>query len=364
MPRSRSRSFKALAALGGILITLILVEVAFRVVGAVVVRAKVHAVKPDDVGNPLALRDRLDQLPVDPGAIRIAFLGDSFTYGLGVKDEETFVRQAGTLRAARCPIRCTVINLARDGADPIQEWGMYNRARDIVRPDIVVQVLAENDLDFHVYKKFERIGRLITDRTWLSRYSRLVEYVEGTVRLWMAIKPSDDYMLGGSTPEERELSWRIATHEIEATKRLVEEGGAVYALIRFPYLRDIGNKTYRLEEVHRRTREIADRLGIPYLDLLGAYHGRNGNDLCLLSYDDHPNPQAHAIAAEAVADFLMRSVLPRLASRPSTAKTPARTAEQIRDIEIRHNQRILEIDPNCFSAQLNLQHLMKSAKTP
>ena len=324
---------------------------------------KVHPVLPDKTENPLGLRDRLNQIPKSPDLLRIAFLGDSFTFGLGVEREQTFSYQVGLLLRQHYSGKSMTINLGRDGADLIGEWSIYNRVRDSIEAQVLVHVISQNDLDFDLYRSFDPIGKLVTDRMWPSRFSRLFEYTEAGIRLWIGNKRSLDYMRGGDSPEMRERSWRIAALELTATQRLAREVGAVYAIVRFPWLRTVAGP-YPLMETHRRTAEAAERIGAPYLDLLEAFRGRPAADMCLLPYDDHPTPAAHRIAAEAICTFLVRQVIPRAHLVAATKPTKARTREEIDRAEAEHYEQILKIDPNCFSARFHLDRIPTSRKAP
>jgi len=363
MSRLRRFGFRAGAIIVGLVVAFGIGEVVVRFLGHQPLVVKVHPVLPDKTPNPLGLRDRLDRIPKDPALLRIAFLGDSFTFGLGVSHEQTFVQQVGALLRKRYSGRSIAINLGRDGADLIGEWTIYNRVRDSVRPQVVVHVISQNDLDFDLYRSWEPIARLVSEQTWLSRHSRLFELAERRIRSGIASDRSQVYMEGGATPEERDQTWRIASHEIEQTKRLVEEDGAVYALVRFPWLRMVHlRKGYPIEATHRRTAAAAQRLGVSYLDLLEAFRGQPADEMCLLPYDDHPSPAAHQIAAEAIASFLLREVIPKVHLLSATRPAPARTSRQIREAEKRHYQAALAIDPNCFSARFHLDRMATSQK--
>ena len=84
--------------------------------------------------------------------------------------------------------------------------------------------------------------------------------------------------------------------------------------------------------------------------------------MCLLPYDDHPSPAAHEVAAEAIASFLLREVIPKVHLVSATRPAPARTSGQIREAEKRHYQAVLAIDPNCFSARFHLDRMATSQK--
>ncbi len=77
-------------------------------------------------------------------ATRILFLGDSFTQGLGVKEEEGFVRRSEKILRQRFKVEH--VNAGMTGFSPGNELGLYRAIRDRVRPDIVVVCLYQNDV--------------------------------------------------------------------------------------------------------------------------------------------------------------------------------------------------------------------------
>lgn len=360
---TRTHRFR-LAAIGlGALLALAIGEGVVRLLALRPLAVKVHAVVPDKTENPLGLRDQLDRIPKGPELLRIAFLGDSFTYGLGIEREQTFVYQTGLLLARRYSGRSMTINLGRDGADLIGEWSIYNYVRDSVRPQIVVHVISQNDLDFDLYRSFDPIAKLVTDRTWISRHSKLVDMLESTVRLRMASDRSLIYMQGGATPEQRDRTWRLVEHVLAATKKLVEDGGAIYCLARFPWLREVhADRDYRLAMTSARTRQVAERLGVPYLALLDAFRGQPADAMCLLPYDDHPTAAAHEIAAEALCTFLIREVVPKVRLGALTDPDKKRTTDEVEQAEMRFYEGVLAVDPNCFSGRYHLESLSARRK--
>ncbi len=358
--KTRSLRYKVVVAFTASILSLGAAEAALRIIEIRSEPIKVEPVAAESITNPLGLRDRWDTLPQHSGVLRIAFLGDSFTYGLGVRADQTFVRRTGVLLKDQWPGGCATVNLGRPGVDLISAWAILNRVRDDVMPHVVVHVVSQDDLDVDLYREGRAIERYVAERTWPARHSRLLNLAETALR-WSRVSPRIvDNLRGGATPEQRDRAWQIASHQIRATKRLVDEGGGTYVLVRFPCLRWVSRiKDYPLEDVHRRTAELASRLGVAYLDLLEVFRGRRPEEMCLSSVDDHPTPAAHQIAAQAICDFLLREVLGSLRTASASKPTTLRSPGDVLALEIRQYQQILQLDPTCESAKFWLERMMR-----
>ncbi len=359
MARLRKTAFKIFAAVGGVIVALALAEGVVRVMEAQAAPSPsvaVHPVATDSLRDALGLRDRWDALPQDAAVTRIAFLGDSFTYGLGVEPHEAFAKQVGELLKERTKRWCVTVNLGRPGVDLITAWGLLNQVRDVVRPHVVVHVMTQDDLTVDLYEEGKAIEEYVTERLWPSRYSRLFDRIETSIRWSRATPRILNNLRGGATEAQRQRAWRIAEFQIRAIRRLVEEAGGVYVLVRFPCLRWMGEpESYPLRETRQKTAALAEKLDVPYVDLFDAFAGKDPAAMCLTPSDDHPTPEGHKIAAEAIADFLVGEVLPGIepgaTSRPTSRRSPA----AIRKAEIRQYERILELDPTCESARFWLE---------
>jgi lysophospholipase L1-like esterase len=62
--------------------------------------------------------------------------------------------------------------------------------------------------------------------------------------------------------------------------------------------------SYPFIAAHQKVRLKAESFGIPTLDLLPYFQGKNEKDLIATPFDAHPNAKAHAIAAQAILGFL------------------------------------------------------------
>ncbi len=352
------RAFRVAAVVGAVLLILVVAEGVLRLTAQEEAPVKVQPVDADSLMNPLGLRDRCDAVPQHSDVLRIAFLGDSFTYGLGVEREQTFVRRTGMILRDGWPRPCVAVNLGRPGVDLISAWAVLNQVWDSVRPQVVVHVLSQDDLDVDVYEEGRAVETYLTSRTWAARHSSLVNLAETSFRWWRAYPRMVDHMRGGLTPALRERAWKIAEFQIQATQRLVAEGGGLYVLVRFPCLRWARQQDYPLAEVHRKTADLAARLKAPYLDLWESFRGKDPAALCLTRIDDHPTPAGHQIAAEAIGAFLIREILPKIRPGVTSAPASARSPQSVAEAEVRQYQRILELDPTCKSARFWLDRAL------
>lgn len=309
-------------------------------------------------GEPFTLTTMqkfLADLPNEPDRKRLLFLGDSYTDASGVPRSEGFVHKVDVLLEQRKPGRYRTINLGVPGSEPIRQWALYNRARDAARPHVLIHMIAPNDLDADVCKDLFPVLEFVGQRTWPARYSFLWAMCEMKIREAVSKRRFVDYLRGGAEPEERERAWRIFKREILATKKLAEEGDAMYVMVRFPLVSRLEN--YPLRKVHERGAEFAKQIGVPYLDLMPFFEGRSSDNMALPG-DPHPSAEAHSIAAEAITDWLLESILPKLPDDGQLKPLEPRTFEQINAAEIQHFKGLLEMDPTCRGAKYWMDRLL------
>jgi hypothetical protein len=97
-----------------------------------------------------------------PLEYRITLLGDSFTFGWGVKEEETFVKILENCLNSSSPSKYhfRVLNLGVPGYSTFQEVAAFKKLVPILKPDLVLLYFVENDfgLPFFLHQ-----GSALTD---------------------------------------------------------------------------------------------------------------------------------------------------------------------------------------------------------
>ncbi len=262
----------------------------------------------DESVNALGIREDWDLLPDDDSRLRVAFLGDSFTFGTSVESEQSLPRQVGRLLADASPNGVVTINMGEIAAAPARELEIYEALHEILQPDVVVQVINVNDFGVHLYKLLDNLYRLRDHRLWLGDTSYLLRYIEKQIRYWIVWNDTLGYYRGGFSAAERADSWHVFEKHVRACKDRVEADGGTYAMVLFPWLYRLDS--YQLTDMHDRVAELAGEMDVPYLDLLEVFQGRDGEALRVCPMDTHPNAEAFRLAALRVARFLRDDVMP------------------------------------------------------
>ena len=194
------------------------------------------------------------------GRQRVVVLGDSFVWGFGVEYEESF--QAKLQQALD---RVEVIGLGVSGYSTDQELILYRNEGRKYRADLVIQVVAANDLpgnlsteEYLIYSKpafvladenlspanqpvvrTSWLKRMIVQLAWrsyvLTGMQRLI--YQASVERNLAIQAGDQYQ-GQATQKRfglshvsRSVSWQMTLRLLQETKSEVTKDGADYLVV-------------------------------------------------------------------------------------------------------------------------------------
>jgi lysophospholipase L1-like esterase len=116
--------------------------------------------------NPLGFREPRLPSTKPPGTVRIVALGDSFTQGYGVEEDQSWPRRLEVLLHARDPRPHEVVNLGVPGANP-RDYLSYLRDPGLAyQPDVVLVMVMANDVqDRWVQQEFgvQRTSEVLAD---------------------------------------------------------------------------------------------------------------------------------------------------------------------------------------------------------
>lgn len=239
------------------------------------------------------------------GVYRIAVVGDSFTYGNGVRQEERY----SDLLQARLPAHVEVLNFGQAGANTPEHRALVESLLRRIHPDFVLLQWYINDVEDDDSTARPRFLPLLPFRSlddWLSVHSALytvanMQWAESQVALGMTVSyPA--YLkrrLGDPNSQDSQRDRQLLNGLITACQK----AGVPIGMVLFPDTAyDMGG-TYQFAYLHERVRGICAERGITCLDLRDDFSKvRDRRTLWASRLDHHPSARANAIAAERILE--------------------------------------------------------------
>jgi lysophospholipase L1-like esterase len=272
--------------------------------------------------------------PKPAGSVRILAIGDSFTFGVGARQDETW-----PARLERRMRNAQVLNAGAPGFGVPDEVAWFEAHGVDLHPDVVVvAVFLANDLqDASPDQPKVAVvdGALVVPgetgglRRWLYYHSHLFRLVkssvlEGRVRSLLGLKEpwakrelrAELSLYAPTLPDEL----RTGAEATEAAvARLASRGVPVIAVLipslpqvdprRWTALLDqfgLDPADYDSRRPNRLFREIFERHGVPVLDLTGTFETavRQGRRI-YYPIDQHLTPAGYDLMARTIGEFLL-----------------------------------------------------------
>jgi lysophospholipase L1-like esterase len=273
--------------------------------------------------NALGFRGPELQQGRAPGSVRVLVLGDSFAYGIGVADDETF-----SARLAEAVPRVEVLNAGVNGYGTGQELLLLREYAAALRPDLVVVAFFWNDVANSFKREFPSFrladGSLVwpepgpaaqvspppVRRKWL-RHSYLYRFGSDRLKLagwWLSLAlgiptESRDFV----EDADREAAWKLTAALIRAISDQARAVGARTAVLAIPDQVQVQRRTHVLGldprdyAVQPRLRAVCEATGIPLIDPLPELRADAARG-ALLYYprDRHLTERGHRIVARVL----------------------------------------------------------------
>ncbi len=273
--------------------------------------------------NSLGMREREGVVgPKPPGQRRILCIGDSFTFGWGVKVTDAWPRRVERmLRKDDDGIR--TVNAGAAGALYVDEYRAALEKRfHVVDPDVVLVTLCLNDLiPSTTALSFQE------QPSWLIRHSRLARALLQSYAMQssLTIDPDRDlvqYLLDFPAEHYVAIEWLDKQgigrsdlwpgggpqRDLVAMRNWCNERGIRFAVAIWPFFQGLGpGEHYPFTKIHTLVGAFCREQGIPFLDLLPELENKERTDRLWVSPADyHGNRRSQELAAPAIANFLQR----------------------------------------------------------
>jgi lysophospholipase L1-like esterase len=250
--------------------------------------------------NRLGLRGSELEQAKAPGVFRIAAVGDSFTFGNGVADEDTYPRQLEALLPPRADgRRYEVLNFGVSGYSSADEAAVLRERVAAFSPDLVLVGYVLNDPQVHPDNPVHRVHHPpelwerfhVTRRLAKAREDRAIaaagdwfRYLHATPRHWNTVISAFESM------RDTAASWRVPL-----------------VLVLMPMLDDRSWASYSGVELHRQVAELGERTGFRVLDMREPLAEIVPNPRALrLPGDHHANARGNRAFAEVLRGYLAR----------------------------------------------------------
>ena len=248
-----------------------------------------------------------------------AVLGDSFAFGQGVPDDETFTTRLADKTKAR--IRSYAFPGANI-AEILQQFELAMKDRDRYRISKILYLYVLNDpypssnqtAQPNLLNDFMNIRLSVTPYSSksavrqlgkLSSYSALARFALRAYSSWIVSRETIRWYQELHDPN---LNPGFATtfEQIRLMRERARRQGIDFVVFVYPLMLDM--RHYPLIDAHKHLAEMASRSQVELVDLLPAFQAHPRVTITVHPIDLHPNGMAHEIAATAVAQYLQHQV--------------------------------------------------------
>jgi len=237
-----------------------------------------------------------------PGAFRIIGLGDSFTFGRGVRVGDTFLaRLQQRLDAEPERGAFEVLNWGTAGYDTRDEAALLAHRGPTFDPNLVVLCFFLNDVRAGPTARAFAPASARDERPAWRRASAFLDQLAH--RLGRGERVAALVARYHEAYREDAPGWWNAREALAGARDQARRDGFALVVMIFPVLWDLSGPS-PFADLHAKVAAYASALGLPVLDLLPAFAGHDGPELWAHPVDQHPGPEAHAIAGDALFAFL------------------------------------------------------------
>jgi lysophospholipase L1-like esterase len=249
-------------------------------------------------------RDREFTREKPPGTYRIMMLGDSTTFGWGVRLEDTAAKFLERKLNGHLPPgydKVEVINTGVGNYDTVQEVTYYETIGRTYHPDLVVLVFFINDPEpVPVEKK-----SFLIDRSYLIAFA--TNRFDGVLR-HAGVRP-DWKKYYASLYDDDRPGFQACKKALVSLADATRSDGAKLVVAILPELHQINGETYPFKAAHQKIKDVMTPEQVPVLDLIDGLKDHGEEDtLWVTPLDDHPNAKANNLVSDQLQQWVLANV--------------------------------------------------------
>jgi len=263
--------------------------------------------------------DGFRQTPIPDAAMdndttRILFLGDSFTFGLGMEDGGLrFTSLLEQRLNAESTLHYHIYNAGKSGTAPHNWVGYLRKLLPTYKPNIVFAVFFLRDgsgiaLSLAAHRKHIALLRHEYADSWLYHHSHIARAViDYEIAQAFNKRYYRDAVINAYVGDEKNRKiWKFEQENLRKLNAICAHAGIPFHLVIFPALLDLHN--YPFQAVEDEVFNFAHTQNIPVVSLNSGFLGRDEHMLWIGPGDQHPNALGHKIAADTLYPYLKSSL--------------------------------------------------------
>ena len=236
----------------------------------------------------------------------ICFVGDSFTFGHGVRNvSDRFSNRVAALLEQEHPGRFIVSNLADAGRDTHWVKVLLEMLTDSnYRVDTFVYILCLNDIEtFHDrWKTYYADLGSHHPSFFLCRESYFFNFAYFRLKLF-TVPDIHEYYYFVKEYYDGE-PWLRMQRKLDEMHQFCRDNGIELKIVVFPFLHNLG-PDYEFRHAHSQIVNFCRETNISALDLEPVLAPHIEEGLTVSRFDAHPNERAHELAADAIRGLLL-----------------------------------------------------------
>ena len=256
--------------------------------------------------NQFGMRDNEAFSPRTESPCRIAVLGDSYTFGVRVREEEAYPKVIEKLlrqSSARDRCRFEVLNFGVVGYSSYDEDLMFKYRVANFNPRVVILGYVLNDPECDAVQP---LHAYFVKQAWWQPY-RLLTLAGQVETNWEQKRfGGGDYYVYLHAQQRKWQSVVDAFSDIHqvAERRNIKVLVAIFPMIT-PAFKGNAWTRYPYARLHKQVADLAAANGFRVVDLRDAFSEYPSQDLVFSGTDDHPNARGHEVAAQAIEKELL-----------------------------------------------------------
>ena len=245
---------------------------------------------------------RGDEFDVQSNNKRVLFIGDSYTFGWGVDQQEVLPYQLEQLLAGPpYAMNVDIYNLGVPGYNTVQEFHLLNQVLDRYSPELVMVGYVMNDAQPQANVHERPSVRYRYVRSWLlafikEQYNYYMHEGEAVLATGLNL-PDTDFV---SSVVENQPKWVATRQALTDMADLARSRDIPFILVVFPSFNMHLDRRYPFRPIHDEVNAWSAEAGVTSVDLLDYLQGID-REAYRVAGDGHPNGKAFESTAEVLA---------------------------------------------------------------